>query len=122
MEGSSYPKQNYSKCMKEIQEKSTLVHISARFELAGVGVTGSQLFKSSVFPVFADFTAKTLVCMTFPITKNHKLPSSRTRVSCLVLYETFQSIHVHALNPFFFEVGLGGGGVINILTHKGSVH
>ena len=61
--------------MKEIQGKSMLVQVSAKFELARVGVIWSQLFKSSIFPVFADFTAKALVYMTFRIIKNHNLPS-----------------------------------------------
>ena len=46
MERSSYRGYNYSKCMKEIQQKSTLVRVSARFELAGVRVVGSQLYIS----------------------------------------------------------------------------
>ena len=33
--GSSYRGLNYSKCMTEIQRKSVLVRVSARFELAG---------------------------------------------------------------------------------------
>ena len=37
---------NYSKCMTEIQEKSTLiVRVNARFELAKVRVIGSQPYK-----------------------------------------------------------------------------
>ena len=34
--GSSYRGSNYSKCMKEIQGKSILVRVTARFELSGV--------------------------------------------------------------------------------------
>ena len=44
MERSSYRGYNYSKCMKEIQQKSTLVRVSARFELA----EGSTYRKSTV--------------------------------------------------------------------------
>ena len=40
---------NYSKCMTEIQEKSTLVRVNARFELAKVRVIGSQPYKFQVF-------------------------------------------------------------------------
>ena len=36
---------NYSKCMTEIQEKSTLVRVNAKFELAKVRVIGSQPYK-----------------------------------------------------------------------------
>ena len=44
IEGSSYRGgQNYSKCKKKIQGKSSLVRAIARFELAGVRVIGSQL-------------------------------------------------------------------------------
>ena len=41
--GSSYREMNYSKCMTEIQEKSTLVRVNARFELAKVRVIGSLM-------------------------------------------------------------------------------
>ena len=44
--GSSYRGQNYSKCKMEIQGKSTLVRVRARFELARVRVIGSQLYLS----------------------------------------------------------------------------
>ena len=36
--------------MTEIQGKSLLVRVSARFELARVGVIGSQLFVLSPYP------------------------------------------------------------------------
>ena len=42
--GSSYRGSNYSKCMTEIQGKSILVRVSARFELARVRVIGSRLY------------------------------------------------------------------------------
>ena len=41
---SSYRGSNYSKCMTEIQGKSILVRVSARFELARVRVIGSRLY------------------------------------------------------------------------------
>ena len=43
---SSYRGSNYSKCMTEIQGKSILVRVSARFELVRVRVIGSQLYFS----------------------------------------------------------------------------
>ena len=43
--GSSYRELNYSKCVRKIQGKSTLVRVNARFELAKVRVIGSQLYK-----------------------------------------------------------------------------
>ena len=42
--GSSYWGQNYSKWKKEIQGKSILVQVSARFELVRVWVIGSWLY------------------------------------------------------------------------------
>ena len=44
IKGSSYRGQNCSKCMTEIQGKSILVRVSARFELARVRVIGSRLY------------------------------------------------------------------------------
>ena len=43
IEGSNYRGLNYSEFMTEIQGKSILVRVSARFELARVRVIGSQL-------------------------------------------------------------------------------
>ena len=43
--GSSYWGQNYSKWKKEIQGKSILVQVSARFELVRVWVIGSWLYR-----------------------------------------------------------------------------
>ena len=46
IEGSNYRGSNYSECMTEIQGKSILVRVSARFELvelARVRIIGSRL-------------------------------------------------------------------------------
>ena len=47
MDGSRYSGLNYySKCTKEIQQKSTLIQVNTRFELARCQVIASQLYHS----------------------------------------------------------------------------